>query len=124
MPDKSQAIHEFWSGFDLPAYDENTVPDNAVKPYITYSVSEDSLGNMVLLNASLWYKSTSWAAITKKANEIANKVGGFGFFSQRIDGGFLWLTKGSPFAQRMGDDSDDTIRRILINIKAEFLTAF
>lgn len=34
------------------------------------------------------------------------------------------LKRGSPFAQRMSDPNDDMIRRIYINITAEFLTAY
>ena len=37
-----QTLHSFWSSFGLTAYDENSVPDDAVLPYITYSVSYDS----------------------------------------------------------------------------------
>jgi hypothetical protein len=36
----------------------------------------------------------------------------------------LYISKGSPFAQRMKEPSDDMVRRIYININAEFLTAF
>ena len=40
-----QALHKFWSGFDLPAYDETTVPVQASTPYITYEVAEDFFGS-------------------------------------------------------------------------------
>lgn len=124
--DKAQAIHGFWSSFGLTAYDESTVPtgeDAPDFPYITYSVSTDSIGNDISLNGSLWYRSTSWAAISKKAEEIERYLYEY---SQpiKIDGGYLWLKRGSPFAQRMSDPNDDMIRRVYINITAEFLTAF
>ena len=35
--DKQQAIHGFWSSFGITAYDENSVPDDAELPYITYN---------------------------------------------------------------------------------------
>lgn len=118
---KDEAIYSFYSGFSLPAYDENTVPEGSALPYITYSVSTDSIGNMVILSASLWYRSTSWAAIQDKADEIAAALG-YGGKIIKIDNGYLWLTKGSPFAQRMSEPSDKMVRRIIININAEFLT--
>lgn len=40
--DRAQAIHSFWNSFGLKAYDENTVPDNAKLPYITYEVAVSS----------------------------------------------------------------------------------
>lgn len=122
--DKSQAIHNFWSGFGLDAHDENTVPtgeDTPVTPYITYNVITDSFDNMVYLHASLWYRSTSWAAITKKSQQISDYIGDGGV-AIKIDGGYLWIMRGSPFAQRMSDPGDDTMRRIYMNINAEFLT--
>ena len=118
---KDEAIYSFYSGFGLPAYDENTVPEGSALPYITYSVSTDSIGNMVILSASLWYRSTSWGTIQDKADEIA-AVLGYGGKIIKIDNGYLWLTKGSPFAQRMSEPSDKMVRRIILNINAEFLT--
>lgn len=118
---KDEAIYSFYSGFSLPAYDENTVPESSALPYITYSVSTDSIGNIVILSASLWYRSTSWGAIQNKADEIAVAIG-YGGKIIKIDNGYLWLTKGSPFAQRMSEPSDKTVRRIALNINAEFLT--
>lgn len=118
---KDEAIYSFYSGFSLPAYDENTVPEGSALPYITYSVSTDSIGNIVILSASLWYRSTSWGAIQDKADEIAAAIG-YGGKIIKIDNGYLWLTKGSPFAQRMSEPSDKMVRRIALNLNAEFLT--
>lgn len=122
--DKFQAIHTFWSSFGIPAYDENTVPDGDDKPtlpYITYDASVGSLGKSISLSGSIWYYGTSWALITAKLSEIESALGRGGV-TLPIDGGAVWIRKGSPFAQRM-NDPDDMIRRIYINIEAEFFTA-
>lgn len=105
----------------MKAYDENTVAENATFPRITYSVSTDSIGNLVILSASLWYNTRSWEDISKKADEIAAAIG-YGGKIIKIDNGYLWLVKGSPFAQRMSEPSDKMVRRIALNINAEFLT--
>ena len=120
--DKAQAIHWFWSSFGLPAYDENTVDDDAVMPYITYSVSTGSLEDIVLLNASLWYRSTSWAEITHKADEISHLLTNMSPPAVKIDGGRAYFTKGSPFSQRLAEEDDDSVRRIYLQVNAEFLT--
>lgn len=122
--DKEQAIHSFWSSFGIPAYDANTVPDDAVMPYITYSVATGALEDVLLLNASIWYRSTSWRDVAEKTKQIAEYVGVGGYKLMRVDGGYLFLTQGSPFSQRMPDQSDDMIRRVYININAEFFTAY
>lgn len=123
--DKAQALQDFWSGFGLPAYDENTVPDEAIMPYVTYNVATDSFERVLPLSGSLWYKSTSWAEISQKADEIAEAIAGRdGYYLREIDGGYLWIVKGTPFAQRMREENDSNIRRIYINVTAEFLTAY
>ncbi len=122
--DKFQAIQSFWASFTIPAYDENTVPtgdDQPDYPYITYDAVVDSLGHPVAMSASLWYYGTSWAAITAKFAEIQAALGSGKMIE--IDDGGLWIVPGSPFAQRVSD-SNDMIRRILINVQAEFITAY
>lgn len=122
--DKFQVIQAFWSSFGLKAYDESTVPSGDNKPelpYITYSAAVSSLNDPVSLTGSLWYRGMSWSQITTKLLEIEAELGRGGV-TLPVDGGAVWFTKGSPFAQRMSDP-DDTIRRILINIDAEFFTA-
>lgn len=121
--DKSQAIQKFWEGFDLPAYDETTVPDDAKLPRITYNVKTDSLDGVVSMNASLWYRSKSWKEISQKAEEISEYISNMMPPSIPIDNGRVYISKGSPFAQRM-TDPDDSIRRIYLNIQVEFLTAY
>lgn len=121
--DSLQAIHSFWNSHGLKAYDENTVPDGAMTAnngkYLTYSVVKGYFGENTALSASLWYKSTSWAKITQKAAEIGQAIG-YGGTLIPFDGGAIWIKRGTPFSQRMSDE-DDTIRRIYINIEAEFL---
>lgn len=122
--DKAQAIHNFWSSFGLTAYDENAVPDDAQMPYITYSMATGDIGDLVALNASLWYYSTSWKAITNKSDEIAKAIGENGHVVLNLDDGFVWLVKGVPFSQRMSDDTDEMVRRIYLNVNAEYLTMY
>lgn len=124
--DKSQALHSFWSSFGIPAFDEASVPtgeDQPDFPYITYGVYTDAIGASLPLSASLWYKSTSWREITLKAEEIAQTIEQM----ERpipLDVGYLWIVRGTPFAQRMAEPDDNTIRRILINITVEYLTPY
>lgn len=117
---KEQALHAFWSGFGLSAYDENSVPDTAALPYITYEVSSDDFGNVIALTASLWYRSTSWEDITTKEQQIADFIGRGGRMVA-FTGGAMWIRKATPWAQRMADESSDTIRRIVLNIMVEYM---
>ena len=122
--DKFQALQSFWESFGIPAYDENTVPtgdDAPAFPYITYDAVVSNLGTPVAMSASIWYYGTSWAQITAKMAEIQSAIGRGGKML-RIDDGAIWIVQGAPFAQRMAD-SNDMVRRIFINITAEYITA-
>lgn len=119
MKDKWQAIHSFWEGFGLPAYDRNSVPDDAVEPYITYTPLVADFENPLVLSGSLWYRGSSWKDISLKADEISRSLKKI----IPVEGGYLFLTRGSPFAQRM-DDENETVKRIYINLMAEFYTAY
>ena len=122
--DKAQAIHNFWSSFGWTAYDQYSVPDDAEFPRITYEVATDSYNQTVPLTASLWTRESSWETISKKAEEIAKAIGEHGYAISKLDKGYLWITKGGVFAQRMNDPNDDMIKRIYLSITAEFLTAY
>jgi hypothetical protein len=122
--DKAQALQRFWESFGIPAYEQTTVPETATMPYITYSVSTDSLDNVVNMTASVWYHSTSWKDISEKTEQIARYIVGMNPPSIKFDGGRLYIAKGNPFAQRMADPNDDMIRRMYLNIQAEYLSAY
>lgn len=119
---KEQAIHQFWSSFGLPAYDSTTVDEDAEMPYITYDVSTGSIDDFILLTASLWYRSTSWTAITEKAHEIEEYLTTMSPPAIKIDGGRAYFVKGNPFSQRMAEQADDSVRRLYLQVNAEFLT--
>ena len=119
---KAAAIYQFWNSFGLAAYDENTVPDDAAFPYITYQLVTDSFDYEIPLTASIWYRSESWTAINSKTEEVSQKISRGGKIIP-CDGGAIWLKRGQPFAQSMGDESDNLIKRKYLNITAEFMTA-
>ena len=119
---KAAAIYQFWNSFGLTAYEENTVSDDAKFPYITYQLVTDSFDREVPVTASLWYRSESWTAINAKTDEISQKISRGGKIIP-CDGGAIWLKRGQPFAQNMGDESDNLIKRKYLNITAEFMTA-
>ena len=119
---KAAAIYQFWSSFGLTAYEENTVPTDAIFPYITYQLVTDGFDREIPITASIWYRSESWTAINAKTEEISQKISRGGKIIP-CDGGAIWLKRGQPFAQSMVDKSDDLIKRKYLNITAEFMTA-
>ena len=117
---KEQAIQQFWSSFGVPAYDENTVPDGAELPYITYEVATDAINYTVITNASIWGWGKSWQETTDLLNLVSAEIG-LGGTTRKYDGGLMWIKKGTPFARRT-PDSDDSIRHISMNIETDFIS--
>lgn len=119
--DKWQGLQHFWGSFGIPAYDENSVPDDAVMPYITYGASVSQFGNIVPSFASVWYRSSSWTEISQKTEQIAEMLHNYKLIS--LDNNqYIFITQGSPFAQRMSDPNDELIKRIYVNVTVEFFT--
>ena len=127
---KAAAIHEFWNSFGLKAFEENYVKDadengNPIKPefpYITYQLVTDSFDREVMATANVWYRDYGWKKANAKTEEISAHIG-LGGKIIKCDGGRIWIKRGQPFAQNMGDESDDLIKRKYLNLTFEFLTA-
>ena len=117
---KAQALHEFWNSFGIPAYEDTTVNDEQIGEfYITYNVVTDSLNRAIPMSASIWKTNTdSWEEVTLKAEEISDALAQVK--SIPLDTGFLYITRGQPFAQRVADENE-SVRRIYVNIMAEYL---
>lgn len=120
--DKAQAVNTFFNSFGIKAYDAYTVPEDVPFPYITYELETGDIDTPVTLTASLWDRNMSWATIEQLSHTIAETVARMNPI--KFDGGYIQLATGSPFSQRMNEENDDTIRRIILNIQAEYLSAY
>lgn len=119
---KGAALHQFFNGFGIPAYTTTSVPDDAVFPWITYELVTGSIENGEnALTVNLWYYGDSEAIPNAKAQEIADAIGYSGKILN-VDGGFIWIKRGSPWCQNLRDDTNPNIKRRYLNITAEYLT--
>jgi hypothetical protein len=120
---KYAALHNFFEGFQIPVYEQDSLPDlkDRTFPYITYSVGTDSFNGEVALTFSIWYRSTSWVGVNTKAEEISTAISRGGKIIP-CDGGAMWIKRATPFAQHLADDTDDMIRRMVCNISVEYFT--
>ena len=120
---KASALHAWFSGFGITAYEETSVKSSASMPYLTYTYATgDFDSGEVPIIVNLWYQSDSNVAINAKAEEIYARIGRGGV-TVPVGDGAIWLRRGSPFCQAIAEPSDANIRRRYINITAEFLTA-
>lgn len=129
---KQQAYNSFWNSFGVLAFEENSVPTQDVLKslaeskhlpsdrYITYQVLTDDLDHPVFPTASIYHRSTSWEVVDLLANRISKYIKNMSIIS--LDDGGMFITKGTPFSQHMGEDGDTTIKRVVLNLGIEFFT--
>ena len=113
MTNTAKALHSFFSGFGLPAYAEYSVPDEAQLPYITYQLTESDWRDQSSLYARIWYRSARLTEVNAKADQIRAAVGECA--SIPTDTGALYLYPGSPYAQYMPMEGDDTLKVVYLN---------
>ena len=114
MVDTARALYLFWSSFGLPAYTTMTVPDDAVIPYITYSLVETEPTEPSSHYAQVFYRATDNAGLLAKVDEIKQAIG-TGIIL-KTDGGYVCIRPDTPFAQLVVD-ADPANRYAYINLQ-------
>lgn len=123
---KFQAIISFWSLITgLPVYDENSVPSDAKMPYVTCEIDTASFEHELPLTANLWYRDSSWESISLKADAISKALYELRGVALKLDNGRFRVYEGdTPLCQRLPDDNDEMVKRIVINVMVEFMTKY
>ena len=126
--DKIAALQNFFMQF-LPAYEENAIysaPTRPAYPYITYegifSRYNEDVNASTSLTFSTWYRESGWIHSEQKTAEISHAIP-YNGLRIRCDEGYLIIrAESDPFGQRMGDESDDLIKRMVHRINVTFYT--
>ena len=97
----AKAMHDFVSGFGLPAYTTQSVPDDIQVPYLIYPLSEPEWDQKTSWYIQGWFRSTSNAALAETADQIISAIG----TGIRIDMdvGYLSIYPDTPLVQLMHD---------------------
>lgn len=120
IPNKYQALHNFYSSFGVSAYEENSVPETAKLPYITYEVITSEFGGEnIALSCQIYDKSNSLTRLNQLTEQLSERLrGGFKLI---CDDGYIMLYRGEPFAQTR-PTGDETVKAKYINISADYIT--
>lgn len=111
MKQIAAALKEFFSGFDLPAYAENSVPEDVELPYITYSLAQPEWGQKASVYAQVWDRTRSNERILRVADEITAEIGEGKIL--QLESGYLVIWPETPLVQLM---SDGDTRSAYINL--------
>ncbi len=111
MTQTATALKNFFSGFGLPAYTTDSVPEDVTLPYITYSLAEPEWGQKATLYAQVWDRTKSNAGILQKADQITAAIGEGKLI--QLPGGCLVIWPETPLVQLM---TDGNVRSAYINL--------
>lgn len=111
MTELAAALYDFWSGFGIPAYLQDNVPDDAVLPYITYElVRGDAMGATVLV-AHNWHQKAAGgnAARHEVMDAIARAIPSQGR-RVPVGRGFVMLYRNdATFQTDVADEEDPSV---------------
>lgn len=104
MEEVARALQTFWSGFGLPAYPEDNVPEaedkdnlTALLPYITYTLARPEWSEPMAAQARVWYWSESYKGIMETVDAIVAKIGS-GILLPAGDG-YVCIRPSTPLVQ-------------------------
>lgn len=110
-----RALYGFLSGFGIPAYNTDTVPDDAVEPYLTFPPTLPEWNTPATFFVNVYYRDNkSNYAVMAKAEEIAAAIGDRGV---RIpcDGGVVVINPQNPLIQTIPEN--EGVRGAYLNLQ-------
>ena len=114
MKEVAAKLKLFFSGFELPAYTRQNVPDEVEIPYIAYDLVEPRWDRQANMNCQVYYPKKHVEELLTKADEIKAAIG----HGIRItmSEGCIVLYLGNQQGQQVTDEmTDSVIISILIN---------
>ena len=124
MTEIAKALYAFYSQFGIPAYAEDSVPDDpddpkSNPPYITYTVPQSGVFESATHQARIWYPADKGAPsnvdVNAKADEVIAAIGRSGR-KLKAGNGYVYIFRGGgTVAQHQ--PSDDTTRIVYLNLE-------
>lgn len=69
------ALKTFFSGFGVPAYTDDSVPDDVSLPYIAYSLNVPGWNQKASIPVRVWDRTTSNSGIIRIVDQITSAIG-------------------------------------------------
>ena len=103
MINTAATLKTFYSGFGLPAYTLESVPETVMLPYITFPLTEPEWNVQASTYCQVWYPKNRLADLLAKADQIAAAIGPTGIKFEQ-PGGYCVLYPSTPLIQILTDE--------------------
>lgn len=101
MKETAKTLKSFFSGFGIPAYTLQSVPEEVQLPFLTYPLMEPEWDQEGATYCQVWYPKNHLSELLAKADAIAQAVGVMKEIPQ--DGGYVVLYPATPLIQILTD---------------------
>ena len=102
MLNTAAKLKMFFSGFGLPAYTLQSIPDDVQLPYITYPLTEPEWDKQETFYCQVWYPKNRLEDLITKADQIMAAIGTMKKIKK--PGGYLVMYPGTPNIQIYSDE--------------------
>lgn len=123
MKEIMTALQAFWSQFGIPAYAEDMVPEDAVVPYIRYTVTKAPAMDATIMTAFNYHNKLRMG--NEERMEVAGRIekaipeGGTKIL---LSGGFLCLYRNSDFQTLYQDPEDVNVIGVRTSTEVRYYT--
>ena len=111
MINTAKTLKTFFGGFSIPAYAQESVPENTQLPYITYPLVEPEWDEQATFYCQVWYRKNRLADLLAKADQVVKAIGTGVILEQ--NGGYVVIYPSTPLIQMITDDDS---QRVYINL--------
>ncbi len=108
----------FFSGFGIPAYTTDSVPETVELPYITYQLVEPEWNEQASMYCQVWYPKKQLEALLTKADAVVAAIGECKKIN--LPEGYLVLYPSTPLIQIRSDEYSQSAY-IMLTINAYHL---
>lgn len=105
----------FYGSFGVPAYTEDSVPEDQKEPYITYTLVCPDWRSTALHQARIWTRSESNAQLADLTDKLLNAIGEGVTIDAVGARGVVTIDPGTPLAQMQPMD-DSELKVAYINL--------
>ena len=75
MKETAAKLKLFFSGFDIPAYARQSIPDEVGLPYIAYDLTEPRWDQQANFSCQIYYPKNQLEELLTKADEVMEAIG-------------------------------------------------
>lgn len=115
---QAQGLYSWFSGFDMPTYPAQSVPDDAILPYTTYTPVFGDFGVPVSITVNCWAHTESEIVVFNMLKAVVDRVKASPIYV--YDGGAIRFSVDGNWGQDVTTDIVG-LKVKTMNLTAEFL---